>query len=47
MADCTSFAIPFMLMTLIEAVWMRRRGHDIFDGDAPNGAVALDESAYR
>lgn len=47
MADCASFAISFTLMKLIEAVWMRKRGHGIFDGGAPNGAVALDERAYR
>ena len=47
MADCNSLTISFTLVMLIEAVWMRKRGHGIFDGDAPNGAVALDERAYR
>ena len=47
MADCAFLAISFTLVMLIEAVWMRQRGHGIFDGDAPNGAVALDERAYR
>lgn len=47
MADCAFLPISFTLLMLSEAVWMHKRGHDIFDGDAPNGAVALDERAYR
>ena len=33
-------AVVTLSMTLIEAVCMRKRGHDIFDGDTPNGAAA-------
>ncbi len=40
MADCAFLAISFTLVMLIEVVCMRKRGHDIFDGDAPNGAAA-------
>lgn len=47
MAGCAFLAISFTLVMLIEAVWMRKRGHGIFDGDAPNGAFVLDERVYR